>query len=146
MNKFNFIIYTDGGARGNPGPAAAGIVIDGAIVGHKKYGEYLGEMTNNEAEYRALIIALKKLKHLIGGERAKNSHLEVYLDSELIEKQLNGKYKIKDEKIKEYFIEIWNLKIDFGEVIFKHIPREKNSEADMIVNQTLDKELQKLNL
>ena len=71
--KYKFLIHTDGGARGNPGPAAAGVVIEGDPVGHKEFGEYLGEITNNEAEYRAVILALKKLKHLVGGPAAKDS-------------------------------------------------------------------------
>lgn len=142
--KYNFLIHTDGGARGNPGPAAAGVVIKSALIGHKEYGEYLGEVTNNEAEYRAVILALKKVKHLIGGEKAKNSSLEIHMDSELLEKQLNGEYKIKDENIKNLFLEIWNLKIGFGEIVFKSIPREKNVEADTVVNQVLDRETNKL--
>ena len=144
--KYRFLIHTDGGARGNPGPAAAGVVVEGNSIGHKEYGEYLGEVTNNEAEYRAVILALKKLKHLIGGEKAKDSSVEFHVDSELLERQLNGEYKIKDESIKDFFIEIWNLKTDFGEVVFKHIPREKNAEADKIVNQILDRETSKLDL
>ena len=146
MAKYKFLIHTDGGARGNPGPAAAGFVIQGDLIGKKDGGEYLGEVTNNEAEYRAVILALKKLKHLIGGEKARNSSVEIHVDSELIERQLSGKYKIKDENIKNLFIEIWNLKTDFGEIIFKHIPRGKNKEADRIVNQVLDKETNKLKL
>ena len=137
---------SDGGARGNPGPAAAGFVIQGDLIGKKDGGEYLGEVTNNEAEYRAVILAMKKLKHLIGGEKAKDSNVEIHVDSELLERQLNGEYKIKDENIKNFFIEIWNLKTDFGEIIFKHIPRGKNKEADRIVNQVLDKETNKLKL
>lgn len=146
MGKYKFLIHTDGGARGNPGPAAAGFVIEGDAVGKKTGGEYLGEVTNNEAEYRAVIMALKKLKHLVGGEKAKNSSVEVHIDSELLERQLNGEYKIKDKNIQNFFIEIWNLKTDFGKVVFKHIPREENAEADMIVNRILDRELSKLNL
>ncbi|OGN03026.1 MAG: hypothetical protein A2655_02540 [Candidatus Yanofskybacteria bacterium RIFCSPHIGHO2_01_FULL_43_42] len=144
--KYKFLIHTDGGARGNPGPAAAGVVIESDLIGHKEYGEYLGEVTNNEAEYRAVILALKKLKHLVGGDKSGNSFVEIYVDSELLERQLNGEYKIKDGNIKNFFIEIWNLKIDFGEVVFKHIPREENVEADRIVNQILDKEINKLKL
>ncbi len=142
--KYKFLIHTDGGARGNPGPAAVGIIIEGESVGKKEFGEYLGETTNNEAEYRAVIIALKKLKHLVGGEKAKGAEVEVHVDSELLEKQINGEYKIKDENIKNLFVEIWNLKTDFGEVTFKHIPREENTEADKVVNQILDKETNKL--
>lgn len=152
--RYKFLIHTDGGARGNPGPAAAGVVI--SAIGEptssgespsgwkKEYGEYLGETTNNEAEYRAVILALKKVKHLIGGEKAKNSSIEIHMDSELLEKQLNGEYKIKDENIKNLFLEIWNLKIGFGEIVFKYIPREKNVEADTIVNQVLNRETNKL--
>ena len=142
--KYKFLIHTDGGARGNPGPAAVGVIIEGESVGKKEFGEYLGETTNNEAEYRAVIIALKKLKHLVGGEKARGAEVEVHVDSELLEKQINGEYKIKDENIKNLFVEIWNLKTDFGEVTFKHIPREENTEADKVVNQILDKETNKL--
>ena len=140
----HYIIHTDGGARGNPGPAAAGFVIEGDLVGKKTGGEYLGEVTNNEAEYQAVILALKKLKHLIGGEKAEESSVEIHVDSELLERQMNGGYKIKNETIKNLFVEIWNLKTDFGEIIFKHIPREKNAEADRLVNQILDKETNRL--
>lgn len=141
-----FLIHTDGGARGNPGPAATGFVIEGDQIVKKEGGEYLGEVTNNEAEYRAVILALKKLKHIIGSEKAKESSVKIFLDSELLERQLSGEYKVKDKNIQNLFVEVWNLKTDFGEVVFRHIPREENSEADRIVNQILDKELSKLNL
>lgn len=144
--KYKFTIHTDGGARGNPGPAAAGFVIEGDAIGKKTGGEYLGEITNNAAEYRAVILALRKLKLLIGSEKVKDSMVELHVDSELLERQLNGEYKIKDDNIKNLFIEIWNLKTDFGEVIFNHIPREENTDADAMVNQILDREANKLNL
>ena len=88
MNKF--IVHTDGGSRGNPGPAALGVVIQnekGETL--KEYGEYLGEITNNEAEYRGAITALKKIKSLWGKSNAKNTEVQMFLDSELIVKQLN---------------------------------------------------------
>ena len=144
--KYKFLIHTDGGARGNPGPAAAGFTLEGEIIGKKEGGEYLGEVTNNEAEYQAVILALKKLKHLIGSEKAKDSRVEIHVDSELLERQLNGEYKVKDKNIQGLFLEVWNLKTDFGEVVFKHIFREKNIEADRIANQILDKETNKLAL
>ncbi|OGN02744.1 MAG: hypothetical protein A2651_00505 [Candidatus Yanofskybacteria bacterium RIFCSPHIGHO2_01_FULL_42_12] len=144
--KYKFLIHTDGGARGNPGPAAAGFTLEGGIIGKKNGGEYLGEVTNNEAEYQAVILALKKLKHLIGSEKAKDSRVEIHVDSELLERQLNGEYKVKDKNIQGLFLEVWNLKTDFGEVVFKHIFREKNIEADRIANQILDKETNKLAL
>ncbi|MEK7187724.1 MAG: ribonuclease HI family protein [Patescibacteria group bacterium] len=127
------IIYTDGGSRGNPGPAALG-----AVVGGKEYGEYLGVMTNNQAEYLALVFALKKAKQLLGKTKAKQTEVEVRMDSELIVKQMNAIYKIEDEKLQLYFMEIWNLRLDFKKVTFKHIPRELNKVADKMVNQALD--------
>ena len=141
-----FIVHTDGGARGNPGPAAIGVVIEGSSVGKKEYGEYIGEATNNEAEYKAVIFALKKLKHLIGSAESKTSAVEVFLDSELIERQLNGEYKIKEKNLQNYFVEVWNLKSDFGSVSFRHVRREENTDADRIVNQVLDREGSKLSL
>ena len=140
-----FIIHTDGGSRGNPGPSAIGVVIadyDGSLK--KEYSEYIGETTNNEAEYQAIIFALKKLKQLIGKEKASNAKLEFHVDSELAVKQLNKVYKLMDKNIQKFFIEIWNLSIDFGGVSFKHVPREENKEADRLVNAALDKELNKL--
>jgi len=140
-----FIIHTDGGARGNPGPAAIGVVIEEIGGGLKKgYGEYIGEATNNEAEYQAAIFALKKLKQLIGKKVAGEAEVEFHIDSELLERQLNGHYKIMGRKLQGFFLELWNLKIDFGKVIFKHLLREKNKEADKLVNAALDKELNKL--
>ena len=134
------MIYTDGGSRGNPGKAAIGVVFfneKGQII--KKYGEYLGDnLTNNDAEYSAVIFALKKFKTLFGKAIAENSQVEVRADSELLVKQLNGEYKIENEKMQKFFMEIWNLKIDFKSIKFKHIPREKNKEADSLVNEALD--------
>ncbi|OGN03870.1 MAG: hypothetical protein A2831_03070 [Candidatus Yanofskybacteria bacterium RIFCSPHIGHO2_01_FULL_44_17] len=140
-----FLIHTDGGARGNPGPAAIGVVI-GALDGSlkKEYGEYIGETTNNDAEYQAVIFALKKLKLLVGKETAGKARVEVRVDSELVERQLNGYYKIMDATIQKHFLELWNLRVDFDDVIFKHIRREENHEADRLVNVALDKELNKL--
>src|SRR3989344_2636252 len=116
-------IYTDGGARGNPGPAAIGVGINyaGDI---KKNGEYIGAATNKEAEYRAVIFALKKLKQLVGKKKAKSeAEVELRLDSELLASQLNGEYKIREKNLQQFFLEIWNLKQDFRAVIFKYIPR-----------------------
>lgn len=134
-----FIVYTDGGARGNPGPAAIGVVIcDKNGTPLKKYGEYLGEATNNEAEYKAVIFALKKIKALWGKENAKNSQVKVFTDSELLSRQMKGEYKIENSSIQKLFLELWNLKLDFAEVDFNTIPREKNKFADRLVNETLD--------
>lgn len=126
------IIHIDGGARGNPGPAAIGVVI-----GNKSYQERIGKTTNNVAEYKAAIFALKKAKQLLGKEKSK-SEVEVRTDSELLYKQLNGLYKIKNKELQPLFIELWNLKQDFKEVSFNLINRAGNREADKLVNQALD--------
>lgn len=133
------IIYTDGGSRGNPGPAAIGVIFcneKGQVI--KKFSEYLGDATNNEAEYQAVIFALKKFKALFGKKLAKNSEIEVRSDSELLINQINGQYKILEPKIGILFLKVWNLKLDFKKVKFKLISREKNKIADKLVNETLD--------
>lgn len=134
------IVYTDGGSRGNPGPAALGVVFcnqKGQKI--KEYSEYLGQaLTNNEAEYQAVIFALKKFKALFGKKLAKNTEIELKSDSEFLIRQLNSKYKILDSKIQPLFLKAWNLKIDFKKVKFTLIPREKNKEADQLVNEALN--------
>lgn len=137
------IIYTDGGSRGNPGPAGIGVWIETL---DKKYGECIGIKTNNDAEYEALIFGLKKVKALLGKAKAKQFKIECYLDSELVVKQLSHQYKIKEERIQGYFIEIWNLMLDFGGVDFTHVPREKNTIADEMVNEALDNECKQASL
>jgi len=136
METNKITIYTDGGARGNPGPAAIG-----AVVGSKKYREYIGETTNNVAEYKAVIMALKKVNQLFGKDKTKDLILEINVDSELIYKQVAGEYKVKDVDLQPLFIEVWNLKQDFKEVNFNLVPREKNKEADRLVNEELDSRL-----
>jgi ribonuclease HI len=133
------IVYTDGGSRGNPGPSAIGVVFcNEKGEAFKKYAEVIEDGTNNEAEYKAVIFALKKFKALFGKKIAETSDLEIRSDSELLVSQLNGKYKIENERMGELFLEIWNLKIDFKSVKLKKIPREKNKEADRLVNEALD--------
>jgi len=134
------IIYVDGGSRGNPGPAAIGVLFcNEKKQCFKRYSEYLGDnITNNEAEYRAVIFALQKFKLVFGKKLAQNSEIELKSDSELLVKQLQGSYKILDEKIQPLFLKVWNLKIDFKKLKFNLIPREKNQAADKLVNQSLD--------
>ncbi len=139
------IIYTDGGSRGNPGPSAIGIVFcneKGEVI--KKYSEQIGEATNNEAEYQAVIFALKKFKALFGNKLAGQSEIELRSDSELLVKQLNGEYKILEPKIQPLFLAVWNLKLDFKKVKFRIIRREKNKEADRLVNEALDSKQENL--
>ncbi len=137
------IIYTDGGARGNPGPAAVGIVIGSSTLlgASKSYRDYLGETTNNVAEYKAVIFALKKAKALLGGKKARGAELEINTDSDLLCNQVSGDYKIKEPHLQPLFVEIWNLKQDFKEVKFNLVPREKNRAADKLVNEELDSRL-----
>jgi ribonuclease HI len=134
------IIYTDGASRGNPGQGSVGVVFCNEkqeII--KTYNSYLGEkITNNEAEYQAVIFALKKFISVFGKKLAKESELEIRSDSELLVKQLKGEYKIINPRIQLLFIELWNLKIDFNKISFKLIPREKNKEADRLANESLD--------
>lgn len=135
MNKV--IIHADGGSRGNPGPSAIGVVIEynGKI---KEYSQYLGERTNNEAEYEAVIFALKKVKLLLGKKNIKTSHVEIWVDSELLYKQTAGQYKILDKKIQSLFLRLWNLKIEFPNLTFHHTLRGGNKRADELVNRELN--------
>jgi len=137
MNKI--VVYTDGGSRGNPGPAGVGVVVcneKNQVV--KKYSKEIGERTNNEAEYEAVIFALGKLKQLFGKEKVRGMTFEFRSDSELVVRQLRGEYKIKEEKLFPLFIKVWNLRMEFGEMSFKEISREKNKEADALANEAMD--------
>ncbi|MFZ2190279.1 MAG: reverse transcriptase-like protein [Candidatus Magasanikiibacteriota bacterium] len=126
-------IFTDGGSRNNPGPAATGIVIkDETGKTISNYGEYLGEQTNNYAEYSALISGLKKAKHLGATE------VECFADSKLIVEQLSGHWKVKEPTLQKLFIQAYNTASQFKKVSYKYIPREKNKEADAEVNKILD--------
>lgn len=136
-------MYSDGGSRGNPGPAALGVHIETL---NKSYGEYLGEKTNNEAEYAAIASGLKKIKSLIGKEKAKKTAVECRMDSELCCKQLNHEYKIENERLQPFFLEVWNLSLDFSEVKFVHVRREYNTVADACANRAMDEQEKKKGL
>ena len=127
-------VFTDGGARGNPGPAASAFVVykEGNEI-HKE-SKYLGETTNNVAEYRGVIIALNWIKNNL-----KSEDINFFLDSELVVKQLKGIYKIKNENLLALAIEIKSLEQELGSVItYANIPRVKNKLADKLVNIELD--------
>lgn len=132
--KDKLIVYTDGGARGNPGPAGVGVVIcdetGNKILG--QYKNYIGKTTNNQAEYAAVVLGLQKAKGL------KATEVEVRLDSELVCSQLSGTFKLKNPDFQDSFIKIWNLKQSFKKVTFKYIPRTDNKLADKLVNQAID--------
>lgn len=130
-------IYTDGGSRGNPGPAALGVAIGLPI--NKGYSKYLGKRTNNEAEYEAVVFALQKLKALLGTQKCKALKVLFKMDSNLAVQQLSGNWKIEGKTIVPLFIKIHNIRMDFADIIFEHIPREQNKEADALVNQELNR-------
>jgi len=126
-------IFTDGGSRGNPGPAGVGaVLLDGKNRKISEVSEYIGEATNNVAEYVAVICALQEALRLQGKEITLN------LDSQLVARQLKGEYKVKDRNIKKFFVIARNLLRSFNGVNIKEIPREKNKEADKLVNTALD--------
>ncbi len=133
-------MYTDGGSRGNPGPAGAGAFVcndKGELI--RKAHLFLGTVTNNEAEYQAVILGLETLKKVFGKEKIKDLPVEIRMDSELICKQLRGEYQVKEEKLVPLFMKIWNARVaDFHNLSFVHIPREQNAEADKLANQAMD--------
>lgn len=132
-------IYTDGGARGNPGPAGAGAVIkeikqdgkDGKVLA--EIAEYMGVATNNQAEYTAILRGIEKAKELGATE------IDFVMDSELAVRQLNGIYKVKNTELAKIFLKIHNLRVGFKNVTFRHVRREYNKEADALVNLAIDR-------
>ena len=124
-------LFVDGGARGNPGPAGAGVVLE---VGEKvvRLGEYLGEATNNVAEYKALLLGLKAAADM------GLSELEIRSDSELMVRQLNGQYKVKSQALMGLYFSAIKLLSGFRKSSLKHIPREENKEADRLANMAID--------
>jgi ribonuclease HI len=136
INKLT--IFTDGGSRGNPGPSGIGAVLKneaGVVVA--EISEYIGETTNNQAEYQAVLAAIEKARELEAED------LNFFLDSELVVKQLNREYKVRDKGLAPLFIKIYNAGLGFKKVSFTHVRREKNIEADKLVNEALDKKLKK---
>lgn len=136
------IINTDGGARGNPGPAGIGVVIAdnrGRVISrHKKY---IGEATNNSAEYQALILALQEASQIPNSRFPipnDQKHLEIRMDSELVVRQMQGKYKIKEPQLKVFAAEVFKLSKRFQSINFRHVSREHNQEADRLVNEAID--------
>ena len=130
------VIYSDGGARGNPGPSGIGAVLKdekGDII--KEVSEYIGTTTNNQAEYKAIIRALEEASIL------KASEIVANLDSELIVKQLNGQYKVRNPGLAPLFLRVHNLRQNFKSIKFTHVRREFNKEADALANLAMDNAL-----
>jgi ribonuclease HI len=127
------VVNVDGGARGNPGPAAVGVVVrdaDGEIL--EEVGRRIGDATNNVAEYRALLLGIERARELGGTE------LELVGDSELIVRQVKGEYKVKDAGLRELHAEVKDALAPFESWSIRHVRRESNAEADRLVNETLD--------
>lgn len=131
-------IYTDGGSSGNPGPAAIAYVIyqDNQII--FKHGEKIGIATNNFAEYQAVIEALEKVKQIIQCSSSSIEQIAFFSDSALIVNQLNGLYKVKNSKIREFVMKVRILEQEIKiPIVYKNIPREENREADKLVKLNL---------
>lgn len=133
----NVVIHTDGGARGNPGPAAVGVVITIDNARTVQFGKTIGQATNNVAEYTAVSEALQKLKEL-----GNISEADFYLDSVLVVNQLNGLFKVKNPALRTLLSKIRILEQEVGGKIQYHvIKREQNRRADFLVNQALDRDI-----
>jgi ribonuclease HI len=136
-------IFTDGGSRGNPGESAVGVVVydnnDNLIW---QQGQAIGVGTNNEAEYKAVVLVLTWLKTYLADQQIRGELLHFYLDSKLVVEQLSRRWKIKEERMRELASCCWQLMTELrSEVVFSHIPREENKVADGLVNQALDEKM-----
>ena len=127
-------IYSDGGARGNPGPAGIGAVLyDEEKNILAEISRFIGETTNNQAEYQAIVAGIEKAVELGADE------LICYLDSELVVKQLNREYKVKKPELQPWFVRVYNASLNFKKVSFKHVRRDLNKEADRLANEAMDR-------
>lgn len=136
----NLVIFTDGGSRGNPGPAACAFVVEKDGKEIVRSAKFLGYQTNNYAEYQGVILALNWLSSqpLIANYY---SLITFFLDSELVVKQISGSYKVKNEVLRNLYFEVTSLlKKIKAKSVFTYIPREKNTIADLLVNEELDKQ------
>ncbi len=127
------VVNVDGGSRGNPGPAAVGVVVqdaDGGVL--EEVGERIGDATNNVAEYRAVLLGIERALALGATE------LELVGDSELIVRQVKGEYKVKDASLRELHGEVKRALVPLESWTIRHVRREANAEADRLVNEALD--------
>ncbi len=134
MPDIHYTIHTDGGARGNPGPAAIGVVIEQDGTAVKKISVCIGEATNNQAEYQAVHAALEY------AQRNGATSVYLYADSELIVKQLRREYKVKNKELAPWFLKVTSLANQIGRVRYFVVRREENVAADALVNQALDQQ------
>ena len=138
MKGTGIIIHTDGGSRGNPGPAACAFVAEVGGKTLQKESSFLGNSTNNYAEYQGVILALKWLRQ--NYKKFSETPVTFYLDSELVVRQLTGVYKVKDKKLIELFYQIGEIsKTINAKIFFKNVPRAENGSADFLLNDELDR-------
>ena len=136
----HFTIHTDGGARGNPGPAGAGVLIRDELGNAvASVSQFLGKRTNNFAEYEAVILGFGALMKLIPAAKRKKTNVIIKMDSELVVKQMRGEYKVKNKVLKEQHARLAPLAASFASVSFIHVPREENSDADALANTAMDR-------
>lgn len=137
----NYTLYADGGARGNPGPAGAGAVVFDSIGKRVvEVSDYLGTATNNIAEYEAVLRGLQALVEEFDEAHLKETTLLVRMDSKLVIEQLKGAYRVKHPNLVPRYLQVQNiLSRHFGKVVFEHVPREKNTDADELANMAMDK-------
>jgi len=140
----NIQIFSDGGARGNPGPAAAAFIVFKNKKIIYKHSLFIGRSTNNNAEYTAVLIALQWLNK---NTKKNIDSIDFFIDSELVVNQLNGIFKIKNNNLKKIIYSIKVLENNFmGKITYNYISRNKNKEADLLVNQKLDEKILKFHV
>ncbi len=136
----NIVIFSDGGSRGNPGPGAGAATV---FFDEQKQclakSKYFGICTNNQAEYQALLEGLKIVESKLSTDELHETSLKIFLDSELMVRQINGEYKIKNEGLKPYYDQIQQILSQFGQVTVTHVLRANNKLADMMLNAVLDR-------
>ncbi len=133
MKNRKLVLYIDGASRGNPGPAGVGVVIkDETRKTLKEFYKYIGETTNNIAEYNALIYGLQEALML------KAQEVVINLDSELVAEQINGRYRVRDEKIKQLFEQALHMLNGFARFEIRRIAREENKTADLLANKAIN--------
>ena len=136
-----YVLYADGGARGNPGPAGSGaVVFDGAGKRVVEVSDYLGVATNNIAEYEAVLRGLSALSEAFPEGHFSHHEVLVRMDSKLVIEQMKGAYKVKHPNLIPRHISVRNLIArKFGKVAFEHVPRERNRDADALANEAMDR-------
>jgi ribonuclease HI len=137
----NVTLFTDGGSRGNPGPAGAGAVLygaDGEVL--KTVSKFLGERTNNFAEYEAVVIGLEALVKIFGKNKLRSMSVDVKMDSQLVARQLSHEYQIKEPTLFPQYMRVHNLVVSvIPNISFIHVPREENKVADKLANEAMDR-------